>query len=253
MLHFIAGLLGLHRPSAPAAQPAAQSPRLVRTPRVNLPADATATLVDQRATWLVDLCVHPCTGAASGDDVALIRSIPDGMLLALADGAGSRGVSAPRVLMDVLEERVAGLAGHLSGIEMAKVLVEVDAMLDHEEHGTTTAIIALVAGGAVTLVSAGDSSAWLDDGTDLVELTRGQERTRLGAGISSPGVRGPYPLAGPLILGSDGLYRYLWPEHAFGSVAAAGGRAALALMEAVHSKRERLPDDFSAIVVRPAD
>ena len=88
------------------------------------------------------------------------------------------------------------------------VLETVDRAL--AEVGQTTAILLVVSAGRVFGASVGDSAAWLLDGSRALDLTENQDRKPLlGSGRAKPAPFGPYDFQGRVLLGSDGLFKYV--------------------------------------------
>jgi len=175
----------------------------------------------------------------------------DEILLAVADGAGGTGSGA-----QAAEAALAAFpGGDLAALDPAALachLAAADARVA-TTGGETTCVLAVVSGGVVRGASVGDSQAWLvgDDGT-VVDLTGGQRRKPLlGSGRAEAVPFGPVPLAGTLLLGSDGLFNYV-PRARIVELARAADLDGVpaALVEAARLRDGSLWDDIAIIALR---
>lgn len=219
----------------------------------HFPADPPTDAQHQTDRCVVTVCVRPMTGAAVADDIAVCLPAPDGFVLLLADGAGARGCRAPRLLLGAVQRAVEAMETPPTGHDLAAILVAADAALHKGEDGSTTAILGYLGGGRLTFVRVGDSEAWSRDESGPVEISGGERHQRVGAGITvpSPSVFGV--ITEPILIGSDGLWRYLWPENALALLKLSQGRSpAAALASAVQSRWGQFTDDLSVIVTMPS-
>lgn len=174
------------------------------------------------------------------------------LLLVVADGAGGRGgggAAAEQLVAGVRSRARELFAGSLPAEQL---LLELDdALYLDREAGETTAVIALVTGGAVSGASAGDSGAWLLSKEERLDLTRAQVRKpMLGSGRASPRAFGPAGLKGQrLLLASDGLLKYASPTSIQELAVTSSLRdAPRALIELVRLPSGALQDDIAVIV-----
>jgi serine/threonine protein phosphatase PrpC len=120
--------------------------------------------------------------------------------------------------------------------------------------GLTTAVVAVVVNGVIEGASVGDSEAWLVNDDDYAVLTEHQNRKPLiGSRSSRPVAFGPVPMAGTLILGSDGLFKYTNVDRLL-SIARSPTVDSIPrlLLDAVKLPSGRIQDDFSVIACRGA-
>jgi serine/threonine protein phosphatase PrpC len=158
------------------------------------------------ASYEYALRVQPIRG--KGQDRAAVFEREDGLLIAVADGAGgtSNGEIAAQAVIDTVEM----LRG--ADAEWSIVLRQLDADRARLDGGQTTAVVVVVDGQGVRGASTGDSEAWLvRDGKALVLTHQQMKKPLLGAGAAPVGFRASDLGAGTLVLASDGLFRYAKP------------------------------------------
>jgi serine/threonine protein phosphatase PrpC len=179
---------------------------------------------------------------ASGQDRAVVIPRADGLVVALADGAGgaSNGALAAQAVVDVA---VRG--------DPADVILACDEHL--RNVGLTTAIIVHVRADAVSGASVGDSAAWLIDG-EVIDLTEHQRRKPLvGGGCVPVAFRSERPLGtATLLVASDGLFSYAAAAD-IARVVRAGRdlrETADALVELVRLPSGGLQDDVTIVLCR---
>jgi len=175
-------------------------------------------------------------------------------LLVLADGAGGSGGGA-----SAAEAVVAGVAGRFtdrtrrpaSALEIEDCLTGCDRA---PLGGETTAVVVVVDGNDVRGASVGDSEAWLVNRRtgDVRVLTEFQVRKPL-LGRSEAIVTAFVATASVddlLLIGSDGLFKYIARANLLALVAAMTDLVALpaALIAAVRLPSGGLQDDVSVIV-----
>jgi len=161
--------------------------------------------------------VYSVSVGERGQDRALVVELPEGTALILSDGAG--GVVGGEQAADlVIQQTRAWLAvlGRLPDAEeWARWLVRLDERLLAEPlAGDATAVCVSLAGSEIAGASVGDSEAWLVCGSDSIVLTRHQHRKPLlGGGEAVPvPFSSSCAVAGCLIIGSDGLFRFVKEE-----------------------------------------
>lgn len=189
---------------------------------------------------------------STDQDRALVVPVPNGLVFALADGAGgtAHGArAADAVIAAVRANPTADPAG---------LLVDLD---DPDRLGMAqcTAVIAHVdrcsERPTIRGASVGDSEAWLLDLLDptiLVPLTSAQHRKPLlGAGCAPVAYSHALSPTSLVVLGSDGLFRYALPrELARAARATSLDAAARALVDLVRLPTGGLQDDVSLILCR---
>lgn len=247
----LALLRRLTRTAAPVGGEPLASP--THGPSAPFPADPPTDAQHRTDRCAVTVCVRPMTGAAVADDIAACLPAPDGLVLLLADGAGARGCRAPRFLLGAVQRAVKSMELPPTGLDLAAILVAADAALQKADDGSTTAILGYLGGGRLTFVRVGDSEAWSRDEDGPVEISGGERNQRVGAGITDPSPCVIGASTDPIVIGSDGLWRYLWPENALALLKLSQGRSpAAALASAVQSRWGQLTDDLSVIVILPS-
>jgi PPM family protein phosphatase len=187
-----------------------------------------------------------------GEDRLLIERHSIGCVIAVADGAG--GLSGGALAAEYTIERIRTSIPTIeraSADALADLLVRIDGeLMRNKNAGETTAVVVLMDDTAAVGASVGDSEAWLIDETTITRLTNGQVRKPLlGSGHAIPVGFGPIPLAGRLVVGSDGLFKYCTKQQ----IVAACARSTLAgmataLLQAVQLPSGQLQDDVALIV-----
>ncbi|MCE9572933.1 MAG: serine/threonine protein phosphatase [Deltaproteobacteria bacterium] len=193
----------------------------------------------------------PARGA--GEDRAAVFAVPDGLVVALADGAGgtSSGATAADAVIAAVAEVAEGMRGGVAAAWM-RLLTRLDRAPAALGHGQCTAVVAHVTRYGVVGASVGDSGAWIVRADAIDELTADQARKPLlgsGARVAPLG-RGAI-LAGTLVVASDGLFAYA-PRDAIAAIARGPDLAAIgpALVARVRLPSGAMPDDAAIIVVR---
>lgn len=209
-----------------------------------MPATATA------ATFVTLVQVSPARGAGEDRAVAIARG--DGVVLAVADGAGGTGGGA-RAADAVIAAVIDALRAAPTPPSWPDALAALDAALPRLGPGQATAVVVEVTAAGLRGASVGDSGAWLID-DDLVDLTADQRRKPLLGAGATPVAFTAGPLADrTLLLASDGLWRYARPAD----IVAAARRtdladAAAALLALVRLPSGGLPDDVAIVLAREA-
>ena len=179
-----------------------------------------------------------------GHDRAGAVRTATGYLLVLADGAGGTtggAEAASRVVARALAERP----------RTASACVALLASLDDRlgGGGETTAVVLAVVDGVVLGASVGDSGAWMPRGKELVDLTENQRRKPLlGSGRATVVAIDPVPLAGRLLVASDGLSSYVQSAQILEILALPFADIPSALTSAARLPSGALQDDLSIVV-----
>jgi serine/threonine protein phosphatase PrpC len=197
--------------------------------------------------------VYWCTlgsGRRTSEDRVEVFERGDELAVVVADGAG--GMCGGAVASAALVEAVRNVGDVLDADMWARLLRQVDSKLATHGTGETTAVVVVIGPDGLTGVSVGDSEAWAVTATSIDDLTRGQERSRLGSGRAVPVVFQRPSLEGALLVATDGLFKY-----------ASGARIAATIRESsVEQTADRLvslvklpsggfPDDVAVAVVAP--
>jgi serine/threonine protein phosphatase PrpC len=142
--------------------------------------------------------------SSSGQDRAVVLALEDGILIALADGAGgtANGALAAQAVIDAAHRPNAAA-------DLASLLESVDEELARL-GGQSTAVLIALTESAMHGASVGDSSAWLvHRNGDAIELTANQERKPLlGSGALPFSFAIQWSEGRTLLVASDGLLRY---------------------------------------------
>ncbi len=181
------------------------------------------------------------------EDRAALLEYEEGVVAVVADGAGGTGggAEAAQAVIDAVrrqgwsarEDTWVGLLGRL----------------DHSVYpGQTTAVIVALGPAGIVGASVGDSEAWWWSAQAEHALTRGQRRKPLlGSEQALPvGFTLEARGEGTLVLGSDGLWKYVRWERVPEALRHPPKEAARRLLESVRYPSGALPDDVSVIVVR---
>jgi serine/threonine protein phosphatase PrpC len=199
-----------------------------------------------------------CAAQTRCDDHVSVTRRDDGLVLALADGAGndSNGGELARWLVEQVQSR----ATAAKKLPNADVLARWCEELDQEwfktgRSGESTLVVASLDGAKVQGASVGDSGAWMVHSGSYDELT-GEQRRRplLGQGRATIMAFGPVQLMGVLLLATDGLLKYA-PEQKIQHLAtdANVSVAAARLTDVVRTASGTLHDDVAVIVCRRAE
>jgi len=180
----------------------------------------------------------------------------DALVVVVADGAGGMrgGAAASKALVDVARSVAANatLDAHEADLWVA-LMKEADGMLAAKMVGETTGVIVVLAPRGLVGVSVGDSEAWVVGAQSIDDLTKGQERPRLGSGRAAPVAFQRPRLGGTLIVATDGLFRYASPARIGATVReGAVASAAIRLTSLVRLPSGRFHDDVGVAVVASA-
>ncbi|MCA9135821.1 MAG: hypothetical protein KDB00_03655 [Planctomycetales bacterium] len=126
-------------------------------------------------------------------------------LIVVADGAGGSGDGSIAADTVINETR-----SHYTAIDSSIGWSQFLSQLDFRVSvGETTAVIVDVHPDRILGASVGDSRAWVIDGPNVIDLTRTQNRKPLlGSREAKPAPFWHGPLAGILLVGSDGFFGY---------------------------------------------
>jgi serine/threonine protein phosphatase PrpC len=193
------------------------------------------------------------SGRQNSEDRAEVFERGDDLVVVVADGAGGvrGGALASAALVETARAVAenATLDGHDAELWMA-LFKEADSALATRRAGETTGVLVVVGPKGLTGVSVGDSEAWIVGARSIDDLTRGQERSRLGTGRAAPVAFQRRSLDGALLVGTDGLFKYASPERIAATVR--GGdvaRAAERLTALVQLPSGGFHDDVGIVVV----
>ncbi|WNG37908.1 SpoIIE family protein phosphatase [Archangium violaceum] len=181
------------------------------------------------------------------EDRAALFEYEEGVVAVVADGAGGtgRGAEAAQGVIDAVRR--------LGWSSSTQTWVELLGRLNHSlSPAQTTAVIVAVGPTALTGASVGDSEAWWFDGAAEYALTKEQRRKPLlGSGEAMPvGFFHEARGAGRLVLGSDGLWKYVRWERVLEALQNPPQEAARRLLESVRYPSGVLPDDVAVVVCR---
>jgi serine/threonine protein phosphatase PrpC len=193
----------------------------------------------------VDIAIQVVSARWDGDDRAEALPRGTGHLLVLADGAG--GTSGGAAAADAVLARARSLA--LSSLsDCVGFLRDLDRQLTNV--GQTTAIVVVLEDGQVFGASVGDSCAWLLSAASVVDLTRYQKsKPLLGSGNATPIGFGPLPCSGRVLVGSDGLFKYVTYERICNLASSLPlTEVPAALVAAARLRSGALQDDIAVIV-----
>jgi serine/threonine protein phosphatase PrpC len=184
----------------------------------------------------------------AGQDRARVQEVGDGVVIALADGAGGTGggSKAAQAVVDAV------FAAAPQGSAWPSLLADLDRDAVRLGGGQTTAIILSVTSTGVVGAAVGDSGAWIIRDTGVEDLTVGQLRKPLlGAGCIPTVVGGRSLDGGTLLVASDGLIKYA-SQASIARVARGADLAfaARALVDLVRLRSGELQDDVSIVLCR---
>ena len=184
-----------------------------------------------------------------GQDRAEVWSVGDGLVVALADGAGGtvHGARAAEAVIAVAQAEPDPAA-------WGAALEALDQDATRLDGGQSTAVLLRVDAAGVRGLSVGDSGAWVVDprGPSVQELTEAQRRkSLLGDGATAVAfAAGPLGEA-TLLVASDGLLAYA-PQAELARLAVKPDLQAAAhrLVDRVRLRSGALPDDVTVVLVR---
>lgn len=190
--------------------------------------------------------VRGATGA--GEDRLAVVPRGNGLVIAVADGAGGTGRGARAAELAVARLAAAAQLRELDPTAAVKALDPQLAVVGGEASVVTLA----VTGREIRGASVGDCAAWIVAADGAVEmLTARQHRKPLvGGGATVLAFHAPFS-AGTLVVGTDGLFAYA----STGRITAACAKPSLdavadALMSAVELPTGAVQDDIALVVCR---
>jgi serine/threonine protein phosphatase PrpC len=180
-----------------------------------------------------------------------VAPFAEGQLLIVADGAG--GTSGG----DRAAEEVIAQVRRLdpaSTWDWVEVLRRIDRTIHDHGSGETTAVIVFVTDREVRGASVGDSGAWMLAGSWLDLLEARRRKPLLGTGNAVPVGFGPFPMGERLLLGTDGLFKYVNAEH-IDLIASRASleKAAADLIDAARLPSGALQDDIAVILAEQVE
>ena len=193
----------------------------------------------------MDFGLQVLAAGFTGDDRARVVRRGEVLVMVVADGAG--GVAGASAASEKVVAHVPEAALE-SATACAKALERIDRELTHV--GECTAVVVVLGKGAVWGASVGDSEAWLFGGRLALELTAEQSRKPLlGSGRACAAGFGPLPAMPRLLIGSDGLFKYVAHDRIVEIVSRFSPKdAAAGLVRAARLPSGKLQDDVAVIV-----
>ncbi|RKZ49450.1 MAG: hypothetical protein DRR16_06000 [Candidatus Parabeggiatoa sp. nov. 3] len=186
-------------------------------------------------------------------DCAEVIEYPHGIVLIIVDGAGgmSGGREAAEFVIQSIKNQLVSKEAFSNPLIWYNILCQIDHQLYvHPLAGETTAVVVAINEEFVCGASVGDSSAFLLQDNNDIELTAQQwHKPLLGSGIAVPTAYGPSPLSGILLLATDGLTKYA-PPASIREIVLNNDveQVANQLIESVRYPSGNLPDDVTVIV-----
>lgn len=180
------------------------------------------------------------------------------LVVAVADGGGGMrsGEAASRSLVAIVE---AAVGDPTFVVERPQPWLDLfhatdSALATSGAHETTGLVVVLTARGLFG-ISTGDSEAWVVTSTAVDNLTIGQHtRHRLGSNHATATTFERSFLAGVLVIGTDGLFKYAAPDVIARIVRGnAIGAAAEDLVELVRLRSGKHADDVAVVLVRQGE
>lgn len=196
----------------------------------------------------MDTAIRVESARSVGDDRAGAFDFAGGHLLVVADGAGgtSGGAAAAQAVVDHLRDLSANVVQ-----DWVDVLLKLDRHLSSSaSFGETTAVVAFVTSEQIIGASVGDSIGWMFALGIWLNLVEDQRRKPLlGSGSAVPIGFGPFPMGDRVLLGSDGLFKYVDATR-IGELALLDplDRAARELARAARLPSGNLQDDVSVVI-----
>ena len=189
------------------------------------------------------------------EDRVLVVERGDALVAVVADGAGGvrGGAAASDTVISAVASAVASDGFDITDrISREKLLTDVDAQLARTMVGETTAVVIAVTSSGIIGMSVGDSEAWVFTETGIDDLTRAQNKKRLGSGRAVPVLFSRPPLEGMLVVASDGLWKCTSMERVAEVVRRREpAEAAEALRDLVALPSGKYQDDLGIVVLAP--
>jgi serine/threonine protein phosphatase PrpC len=179
---------------------------------------------------------------------------PD-LIIVAADGAGGLrgGAAAADALVAAIRERVGDPGGDARDVDgWLRAFSMADTKLAAEMGGETTGVLVVVGKDDVIGISAGDSEAWIVTATSIDDLTKHQNRARLGSGRAMPVPFCRSSIEGTLVIATDGLFKYASVDAIAAAVRTApdAESAARRLESLARTPSGAYHDDVAVVIVR---
>jgi serine/threonine protein phosphatase PrpC len=190
------------------------------------------------------------------EDRAAVIPFDDGLVVAVADGAGGRPGGARAAEAVIAGIRVApGSAGQLlMPADWCRILRDMDRAIQQDpQAGETTAVAAFLVPTWVGGASVGDSGAWLITAEGHHDLSgRQQRKPFLGTGAAVPvPFSAKVPAGATLLLATDGLWKYTGSERICEAARTTDLEAAArCLVDLVRLHSGKLQDDVAVVLCR---
>lgn len=188
------------------------------------------------------------------EDAAEVFERGDILVAVLADGSGGirGGEAASRSLVAIAKSAVDDAAFAVGDVRAwIELFQTTDAALSADGTGQTTGVVVVLGPRGLIGVSTGDSEAWVVKASQVDNLTVGQRtKERLGGtGATLTTFERP-PLAGVLLIATDGLFKFASNDVIARIVRASPvGVAAEGLIDLVRHPKGNLADDVAVILV----
>jgi serine/threonine protein phosphatase PrpC len=203
--------------------------------------------------------IHTCLIASSrqrNEDRVLVLERGSDVVVIVADGAGGMngGGAASDAVLSAVTAAVHDSSFDLHSADSWETLLrELDNRLARAMTGETTAVVVAVGAHGLIGASVGDSQAWVIGEELLYNLTANQNKKRAGSGHAVPVSFFHPPLAGTLVVGTDGLWHYTSMEKVAEVVRRCGPADAPEELRAlVQLPSGMYADDVGIVVVAPA-
>jgi serine/threonine protein phosphatase PrpC len=172
-----------------------------------------------------------------------------GKLVVVADGAGGTagGAESAQAVVDRVRDLVPAADHDWIGL-LSALDVELSAL---PRCGETTAVLAFITEDTIVGASVGDCGGWvLAFGAWLNLLEDQRRKPLLGTGAAVPVGFGPFPMGDRVIIGTDGLFKYVDSER-IGELASIEPfeRAVRELVNAARLPSGKLQDDVAVVLV----
>jgi hypothetical protein len=129
---------------------------------------------------------------------------------------------------------------------------ETDSALARTLGGETTAVLVVLGEHGIVGISAGDSEAWVVSPKEIDRLTEAQTRQRIGSGRGAATPFHRRGLEGTLVVGTDGLFKYVDAASIVASCDGPEIDVADRLATLPRLASGEFPDDLAAVVVARA-